>query len=252
MERVFGDFTIYWVNLDVSTERRNNMEKNMTNLNHTRISAINGLNNEFKTKYKVLSNPDFSSGLNAAACSHIKAIKMAHDKNLPYVIIMEDKCHFDYIEYFEFSIQDIINMVEKQDPKWDIIQLSSVPLYNLADAKKNGFQIRKRNGNYSGLNYLINYNGMKKILNLIPTDGETNFDFSAVKHFPDPECMIYSSINSYILNIPILYVFAEKSTFQFYYTNKRCRKKSVPLKVIKAKQALQHFYADKITNTINK
>ena len=222
MKKIFGESNIYWINLDVSTDRRNNMLKNLAGLNHTRISAIDGLDDiKFKTKYNVISNPLFSSALNAVSCSHIKAIKIAHDKNLPHVIILEDKCHFDYIEYFEHSIKDIIAMTEKQDSTWELIQLSSVPLYdNLIDAKNNGFQVKKRPDNYFGLNYLINYNGMKKILNLIPTNGKNTFDFSTVINLINPEDIMYKNLNCYILNTPILYVYSEKSTFPYYFTTK--------------------------------
>jgi GR25 family glycosyltransferase involved in LPS biosynthesis len=220
MKRVFADSPIYWINLKTSIERRKNMEKQLKNLNHKRIRAINGINSyNFQNNYNITNiNPNFSDPLTAVMCSHVKAIYKAHKNNLQFVIILEDKCQFDLIEYFKHTIKNIIDLANKKDPNWELIQLSSIPLYDLNDYKKNGLQVHSHElSKYFGSNYLINRRGMNTILNKIPTNGKNIFNFENIKNQSCPEEMIFGNLNCLIINFPLLYVYANTSTFKHYF-----------------------------------
>src|SRR5437899_582739 len=99
MERIFGNTAIYWINLDRSPDRRKHMMEQLTGTNNYRIQAIDGTDkNKYPKEYKIINpNPNFSDSLNAVMSSHIKAIKLAKTNQLDNVIIIEDKCHFEYI-----------------------------------------------------------------------------------------------------------------------------------------------------------
>jgi len=249
MERVFSNFPIHWINLDISIDRKENMEGQLQKMNHTRISAVDGLcEQNFLIKYKIIGgNPKFTCALKAALCSHVKAIKKAYDNKLPYVIILEDKCQFDFIEYYANTVQNIIDLAQKVDPNWDIIQLASVPLYdNFIDFNKYGLRIHKRRSNLYGLNYLINYDAMEKILNSISTDGEILFDLSNITRDCSPEETIYSRLNTYIVNNPLFYIYAYKSTFPQYLINQNSNDKNIAKKMqLTAFNKMRDFYMEK-------
>lgn len=253
MEKVFGDIPIYWINLNSSIARKNNMEKQLVGTNNYRIEAVDGRDKEhYKKTYKVINAKNvFSTALNAVLCSHLKAIKQAYDGKLPYVIVMEDKCQFDFINFFNHSINDIIQLANNKDSTWDIIQLYSAPIYGkLKDYKIKGLQVYPRIGEYYSLNYLINYQGMQKLLNLMPTNGIDYFDLTKIQDISGFEPLIYSPVNTYIVNCPVFYTFAEKSTFQNYFSSKRlnerlkCKISNLQIQ-IDAKKLLEDFYAAK-------
>jgi len=246
MNRVFGDIAIYWINLASSTDRAAHMTNQLENTNHTRIDAIDGTDSKtFKSQFTIV-NPRkaFSTALIAVLCSHVKAIKMAYDNKLPYVIVLEDKCHFEYINYFKHTVIEIIDLVAKKDINWELVQLFSVPIYeNLSDYKTNGLQVHKRVVAYNSLNYLINYKGMEKILSTIPTDAIQYFDMTQVQKYPAFESSIYDSANTYIINFPLFYTYAEKSTFEKYLNRKNQSKEANNLIQLEVKRKLHDYYS---------
>ncbi|AYV83494.1 MAG: glycosyltransferase family 25 [Hyperionvirus sp.] len=218
MKKIFGNIPIYWINLDSSLDRLEHMGKQLIGTNNYRISAIDGLNEKtFNEKYQIINaNPLFSSGFTAVISSHMKAIKLASINNLDYVIIVEDKCNFEYVDNCKHSIEDIIKMINKQDLSWEIILLCPV-LDDYQDYINNGLKIYKKTFNLTGCNYLINKKGINKILNLIPTDGVQLFDYSNVTKAVDPERILFDYLNSYYINYPLFYVYSKKTTFHSYY-----------------------------------
>ena len=248
MERVFKKIPIYWINLDRSTDRKISMEKELQNTNHTRISAIDGTDSELMSQYTItgVPNPAWTVPLLACTCSHLKAIKTAYDNYLSHVIILEDKCFFSFIDYINKSIDDVITETTTKNPDWNIIQLHSVPIPepNFWSFRVYGLRAEKRvPGKSFGLNYLINRNGMSKILDKFKTT-DTHFDFPAkYTSISNPEVLIYCAVNSYVLNFPLLYVYSDKSTFEYYLVQleKLGRKKNVTPLHRKTKKLIEKY-----------
>jgi len=250
MERIFGNTAIYWINLDRSVDRREHMTKQLKGTNNYRIQAIDGTDkNKYPKEYKIINpNPSFSNSLNAVVSSHMKAIFLAKTKQLDNVIIIEDKCHFEYIDLCKHTIQNMIEIMDKQDELWDAVQLSSVRADNkYDDYLKNNFQITKWCINQYGCNYLINKRGIDKMLKLIPTDGEKVFDYTAVTKQPNPELIILGNLNSYSINYPLFYVYWNKSTFNQYYKNDNMIIKNNSLRSLTENKKNVHEFFKKIT-----
>lgn len=52
--------------------------------------------------------------------SHLKVIKMAKDKNLPFVLVMEDDCQFQNLSEFEFRLPKIIDWLVSHPNDWTV------------------------------------------------------------------------------------------------------------------------------------
>lgn len=220
LNRIFSNIPIYWINLKDSKERFVKMTEQVKNYKNLRINAIDGRNKinfkkyQIKFKATIATNPVI-----AVICSHIKAIKTAYDNLEKMVVILEDDANFDLIKFYPHTINEII---QKTNNDWDIIQLynGNTSLLNLIldDYKTNGLRVFKRDKNYSGTCYLINRIGMKKILNLIKTDGDKYFDLTKII-FRDPEDLIFNNLKSYILNCPFLYYYNQDTTVGLHNSN---------------------------------
>lgn len=245
MNKLFGKTNIYWINLDRSKDRCELMEKNLNGSNHTRIAAIDGLEPDFEKKIKVInSNPNFTSALNAVLCSHLKAIHLAKKNNLEYVIILEDKCCFEYADRYEISIDNIIDKINDTYPQWQILQLSSIPLYDFNDYLKNGLRVNIYDSKYCGSNYLINRSGIDKILELVNTNGVDYFDFTKIINKINIENMLFKPLNSYMLNFPLFNICFMKSTFPYYFKNMFVGKTINQKLYLDAKEKMVNFFSD--------
>ena len=82
---------IYYINLEKSTERNDNMIAQLKNYNYTRFPAIDTNHIIFK-KYNDLDKSKYIYDSRKLACllSHLYAIKKAYDNNLKNIIIFED------------------------------------------------------------------------------------------------------------------------------------------------------------------
>lgn len=76
---------VYYINLEERTDRKKHIEKQLESLGwcYERFNAI-------KTK----------SGRVGCSMSHLKLLTMAKEKNLPYIVIIEDDIHFTNIQKF--------------------------------------------------------------------------------------------------------------------------------------------------------
>lgn len=243
MERFFGNIPVYWINLERSTDRKENMLKYLKNINNTRIEAIDGMDPEFNTKYTIINpNPAYSNALNAVICSHIKALNTAKIDDHPYVVILEDKCQFDIIELYKYTLEYIIDIANDKFNDWDIIQLSSIPVYqNFEHYKNNGLNLVPQEG--AGLNYLINKKAIDKFISLVHNDGNY-FNFSKIKFAYSPELAFYRSLRSYTLNNPPFYLYSKDSTFPKYFNGKTDEKlkDTAYKKFIDTKHVIKKFY----------
>ena len=216
IEKVFGNIPIFWINLYDSVNRFNNMNEQLKNypFNH-KIGAIDGRNEDtFKRQYdvKCINPKNFCTAVIAVICSHIKAIKKGFDLGYDNICVFEDDTNFELIPYYPHTLKDIISITPTD---WDIIQLFHSNIANdLNEYTLKGLSVYKRNIDSSGTCYLINRNGMKKILQNIETDGDTKYNITCP--IVNPEHAIFSQLNAYVLNLPFLYYQSNEMTFDEY------------------------------------
>ena len=161
---------IIWINLDRSNARRNFFENQLERYNisnHTRISAVDGsdLNlNNYKT-YTTLED-NLSKYELACSLSHLEAIKKARELSYNYALIMEDDCNFEYIKYQMYSVKELINKMNNENPNWEILQLcTSGRLDQNQNRAKDKTYIRPKFKNCTTC-YLINKKGINKNINI--------------------------------------------------------------------------------------
>lgn len=201
-----NDTPFYYINLDRSQDRNKHMidmfRKHKIN-NYKRIRAVDGKND--KELYSILKeiprNSKESNFQLSCLCSHIKSIKQAFDDGLEEVFICEDNLVIDHYIKNKKSYNDIIN---KAPNNWEIIQLL---VHNNIDQIYNN-----NNNNYVKWNnkkrssackiYLINRNGMKKILQFYKNDKIILPNNNNIIHYYTADYLLYDLCNTYIITYP--------------------------------------------------
>lgn len=188
IKEVIEDIPILYINLNRAISRKNMMEKILSenNLNYERIEAIDGyLNskNEHKQNYNFRK---LTIGEIGCVLSHIKAIQTAIDKGYEYALIMEDDCCFEYLEYKDKSLKELM----KINNDWDIIQLGIICDENILKIITDKKQELTRSHYYSlgAFSYLINRNGMNKIVDY----------FNKTKNIDRADDYVYKLCKTYI------------------------------------------------------
>jgi len=252
LSNIFNNIPIFWINLSDSIERRDKMIDQLKDYKYNyRIDAVDGRNTEeFKKNYNVMykTEKNFNTSLIAVICSHIKAIKTGYDSNYEIICVIEDDANFELVKDYPFTLKDIVNKAPKN---WDIIQLYYTQQLNpnMNNYLVSGLQILPRNINYSGTCYLINKTGSEKILsNVVCTDETRTFDFKIPLR--DPEHLIFSQLNSYVINLPFLYYYDEKMTFDSYTNNANDMKKYCQIIQYDAKNSLINFYRNHLQKLV--
>ena len=99
---------------------------------------------------------------------------------------MEDDCNFEYVKYQNYSIKELIKLMDKQFPNWEVLQLATC---NRADRdiaqSKDKYYIRPKNKNCA-TSYLINKKAINKnilIQNLTIQQSENVIYKQFLKHF---------------------------------------------------------------------
>jgi len=122
------DMSIYWINLDRATERRNHMkkmllDKRLESIPKIRFSALDSkkieLGDYFDIKRDILS-VNFRVSKNEYACllSHLETIRTFSESEYSTALILEDDVIFNK---HTDTFQDVIDNAPKD---WDIIRLS--------------------------------------------------------------------------------------------------------------------------------
>ncbi len=130
ISKLAGFPTVYYINLDDQTDRREYMEGQFKYWgidNYTRISAHDGrgdndLGDVLKGKYPEL----MTSGEVGCVTSHLKAMKHwleNTDDSEQALIMMEDDCDLGTVSYWGFNWRDLIRELPYH---WDVIQLAVI------------------------------------------------------------------------------------------------------------------------------
>jgi GR25 family glycosyltransferase involved in LPS biosynthesis len=208
---------IYYINLERSLNRREYMEEQFNKFNITnykRIEAIDGEkiknidsdtvdnNIKFINNYKNLKKNEVGCVL-----SHIKAIKNAYENNLEEVLILEDDCSLNLINFWDEDLKSLIKTVPYD---WEIIQLYTINCIEDFNIKNKFILYDNKKGCWSSAAYLINRKGMKNILDYVNIDRNTIVLGNKIKDKLYPpygaaDSFIYNLTKTYYITIPLFY-----------------------------------------------
>ena len=193
---------IYWINLEKSLKRKENMINVLNNFNieNIKINAIDGNTEEnicYKYFYCETNNyPKYSNKEYAILLSHLTTIDLFSkiDKSeLKYhnALILEDDISLDFINYWNTDLKNIINNAPQD---YDIIMLS---YFSLNIDLKNVYN--RWNNEWSASAYIVNYNNLKNKINNLKNDGKwicNENDLMVSDNY------IFSKLNTYIYKYP--------------------------------------------------
>jgi len=200
---------IYWINLNRSENRRDNMKKMLKDkvfegIPDKRIIAYDG-KNDTKNVYDklIIENKKQSDTEYACLLSHLETIRIFNDSSNNVALIFEDDVTLEFKEYWKKSVKEIM---DKAPSDWEIIMLSYI--YNLdknflfSDWQKSDkeYDTNINNKYYSTIAYLINKKGSKKLMSMYSVDNKFLLKPGMI-HAAD--FLIYESLITYVYKYPM-------------------------------------------------
>ncbi len=157
---IIGDIPIYFINLNRSVDRYNLIVKLFEENNIVKwkkIEAIDGNNLDVNLYNHVENITKYEL---ACTLSHFKAIETAFEDGLDEVLIAEDDCNFDYIQYKKISIKTLVSM--KTD--LELLQLAICCRIERNKTIVNNTDLLIKGYRDCATCYYINKKGMEKII----------------------------------------------------------------------------------------
>lgn len=203
----FNQIPKYYINLDRSLDRRNNIESEIKKYNIKNIERIEAFDGreiinlrkgEIKG-YKYVNNSKINNNTKselAITMSHLKAIKEASNNNYDNVIIMEDDIEFFLLSHSSINFREIVNNLPQE---CDILLLAHQHSEEFKIISKEEKDVR-----ISGVCYLVTKRGIEKLSKYLNNQTFT-FDKSLKNIIWD--CTLMNNLNIYHTN---------KSLFLFY------------------------------------
>jgi GR25 family glycosyltransferase involved in LPS biosynthesis len=210
---------VYWINLDRSNDRRDNMTKifeddSFKDIKNERFSAIDYKTNNIMSRFR-LDKSDYKNELPEYACflSHLETIRRFANSNLPdnsVALIMEDDATLEYKPFWKTSVKNVINNAPTD---WEIIMLNYLflegtefpDLSKLSDYEKNVTNY------FSALSYLIRKSTAKKLMDKMYKNGKYNIDPSISSHHADQ--YLFTALNTYAYKYPFFTYKTENDSY---------------------------------------
>ena len=206
------DFTTYWINLDRSIDRKNNMEKffNKFNIKNERFSGIDGSLNPFNhIIFKDNLVPeDVNKSKLSCLLSHLFVIKNFYEKDPnDFCLILEDDIDFQYFNKYNLDFKKTINKIVREcKNEWEIIQVSFTIRKN-NDFKTDPFNLylNWRYKYYGTIAYIINKNAALKLIYNNFKDNKVLVDLTLEekKNYYVSDCLLYKQVLTYTYKIPL-------------------------------------------------
>ncbi len=163
--------SIYYINLDKSTDRKEKMTKQLHKYNINKFKRINAVTPEKISKQykKLFSHVCRHQTEIEIAClmSHLKAIHTAYINGDDYALILEDDVIINRMVHFN-------NILKTAPNDWEILQLH-VLNYNIYDKDKD-LWIPYSTQNWSTAAYIINRKGMIHVLSVVFRNFQKGFN----------------------------------------------------------------------------
>jgi GR25 family glycosyltransferase involved in LPS biosynthesis len=155
---------VYWINLERSKERRENMveilkDKTFDTMTKHRVEAIDG-KKMTEQKLRSMFTIDLTKHTIIEYCcllSHLKALKQFSKSDSTLALILEDDVCLDFKPYWQESIKDCIH---NAPPDWELLQISYI-VYDEFPKKMYTPYTQKYGGAFS---YVVNKKGVLRFL----------------------------------------------------------------------------------------
>jgi GR25 family glycosyltransferase involved in LPS biosynthesis len=194
---------IYWINMEESIDRRNNMlnmfkDKIFKNIKIEKINAINGkkinLLSIIETKNK---NTQTSPSEYGCLLSHLEAIRKFSISNYNIALILEDDCTLEFKKYWNKTIKQII---QEAPLDWEIIKLYyGADNGNIIFNWNNNINYFKYKNTYGTVAYLINKKAAIKFIKKYYINNKYILDYH---DYYVSDRFIYDKINTYVYKYP--------------------------------------------------
>jgi GR25 family glycosyltransferase involved in LPS biosynthesis len=210
---------VYWINLDRSNDRRDNMTKlfeddSFEDIKNERFPAIDYKTNDIMTRFH-LDKSDYKNELPEYACflSHLETIRRFANSNFPdnsVALIMEDDATLEYKPFWKTSIKNVINNAPTD---WEIIMLNYLFLEGteFPDLSKSSDYEKNVTSYFSALSYLIRKSTAKKLMDKMYENGKYNIDPSINSHHADE--YLFTSLNTYAYKYPFFTYKTENDSY---------------------------------------
>jgi GR25 family glycosyltransferase involved in LPS biosynthesis len=197
---------IYYINLERSKDRREQMEKMFNNPLFLgkpiqRIQAIDGKDPNEKVFDKLVLNQRRNTKLEySCLLSHLTAIRMFSESNLyENALIFEDDITLEFKKFWRKSLKSII---DEAPADWEIIQLCYITGANLrADYTLNNYQRNRYGGIASMAAYIINKKAAKKLMNEMYDPFSEKYTL-ANYHTHEADHYLYKVLKTYTYKYP--------------------------------------------------
>ena len=145
---------IYYINMDKDKDRNEFMKDQLKDNNYKRIPGVNVKN---QTKYKIDVKSKFEMPLKdseiGCTLAHLNAIHAFLNDKHEYGLICEDDANFELINYWNISLQDIINLLNEKDSNWTTCMIYNSLITNEKNYKV--IELKENKPLYGTVAYLI-------------------------------------------------------------------------------------------------
>ena len=207
---------VYWINLDRSMERRENMlsllkDAAFDGMAKHRVKAYDGgdPDDEKKIKTMIPIIPlEEKVIMKEYACllSHLKTILLFSRSDYEYALVLEDDVSLEYKPYWRATFMECMKKAPKD---WEIIQLC-------INESKLPKQLYSSEHHYSCAAYMICKRGAKKLMQIY----HSNYFNLDPTIRPTADEYVYKSMKTYVYRYPF-FTFANKDTTIFLKTESK-------------------------------
>jgi GR25 family glycosyltransferase involved in LPS biosynthesis len=206
-----GIDVIYWINLDRSVDRKNNMEELLgdavfSGIPTQRISAFDGKKDTaYVMSHFKLQSPRQTDVEYACLLSHLETIRTFNNSKYRVALIFEDDVTMEFKQYWTKSVK---NIMDNAPPDWDILLLSYMYgelnqmnlFYDWVSSDTNYDTVR--DGKYfSTVAYLINKRGADKVMRNTYSKGKYALKQNGLEQVAD--VYLYGITNCYVYKYPM-------------------------------------------------
>lgn len=206
-DRIYGKFKnfppIYWLTLERSKDRQENMNRQMDYYGLTNRTMVYGYDGKVEdyTNHPIVSGAYFSQMNScdvACAISHVKAIKQWYqNSDSEYAIIFEDDVDLSISDFWNFTWEDIMKILPTN---WNVIQLCLIRVEDIDTVRLH----MRTNINWSGAAYLINRDYARRIVeDYCPEETYTLFLKGDPKAIPFIENVVYFLGEPFTFTLPL-------------------------------------------------
>jgi GR25 family glycosyltransferase involved in LPS biosynthesis len=203
---------IYWINLDRSKDRRDNMKKMLKDkvfdgITQQRISAYDGKMNPKSVFDKLnINNKQKLESDTVYACllSHLETIRTFNESDREVALIFEDDVTLEFKKYWKKTVKEIMDNAPHD---WEIIMLtytfagrnSNKRLFYNWDIVSDKEYEKNNDKYYSTVAYIINKKGSNKLMT--HTENNKYNIYSNIN--PGADVYLYQLLNTYTYKYPM-------------------------------------------------